>query len=111
MLALARKYARLLESNGAVLQRADLNRHFDPCTDLVVLLNHARWQVEMVCRVADRIGGEVTAIRLLGSAQGLLMAAGLITVGEVWQDNTGWLDGASVRAFDATADDLTALQS
>ena len=108
MLSTARKYAALLEANGAVLQRADLNRHFDFNADRLVLLSHARWQVEMVSRVIDRIGGEITAVRLLGSAQGVLMTTGLITIGEVWRDNTGWLDPSSVRAFDSIVEEIGA---
>ena len=107
MLALADRYAALLDANGAILQRADIDHRFTLPADHVVLLNQARWQVEMVRRVAHRLGGEPTAIRLLGSAQGLLIAMGFLTVGETWRDNTGWLEGTSVRAFDAAITELT----
>ena len=70
------------------------------------MLNHARWQVEMVRLVAHRLGGESTALRLLGSAQGLLIASGLLTVREVWNANEKWLDGASLRAFETTKAEL-----
>ena len=106
MLALADRYAALLDANGAVLQRADVDHRFTFPADHVILLNHARWQVEMVRRVAHRLGGEPTAIRLLGSAQGLLIAMGLLTVGETWRDNTGWLEGTSIRAFDVAVAEL-----
>jgi hypothetical protein len=106
MLALARRYAAMLDSNGAVLGRAELDRHLDGGADRLALLGHARWQVEMVSRVIDRIGGESTAVRLLGSAQGIMMATGLVTIRDVWKDNTDWLDPASVRAFDSAVDEL-----
>jgi hypothetical protein len=55
----------------------------------------------------NQIGGEATAVRLLGSAQGLLVATGLLTVGTVWQDNRTWLKPESSRAFDAAMDELS----
>ena len=70
------------------------------------MLNHARWQLEIVRQVVHRLGGESTAIRILGSAQGLLIASGLMTVGEVWRNNEKWLDGASLRAFETTKAEL-----
>jgi hypothetical protein len=106
MLELVERYAGLLESNGAAMRRADLERHFDAVEDRITLLSHARWQIEMVRMVIDRIGGESTAIRLLGSTQGLLMALGFITVAEVWEENKSWLDATSVRAFDAAMSEL-----
>jgi hypothetical protein len=106
IVALANRYASLLDGVGAVAQRADLERRFDRGEDRSTLLNHARWQVEMVTRVIDLVGGEPTAIRLLGSAQGLLIATGLLTVGEVWLNNQEWLDGASNRAFDSAVEEM-----
>ena len=106
MLALADEYAALLDANGAVVSRANLYQRFALATDRRVMLNHARWQVEMVRQVAHRLGGESTAIRLLGSAQGLLMALGLVTLGDVWTENEKWLDGASVRAFETAMAEL-----
>jgi hypothetical protein len=111
MLALADRYARLLENQGAIARRADVHRHLDVGADREMLFNHARWQLAMVHRVIRRVGGEPTAVRLLGSAQGLLVAMGLLTVEQTWRDNTEWLDGASVRAFDAAMDDLASASS
>ena len=108
MLLLAGRYASILEAHGAGVRRADINHRFDTDPDRAMLLSHARWQIAMVHRVIDRIGGEPTAIRLLGSVQGLLLANGLVTVAEVWHDNKRWLDGASIRAFDTAMDDLSA---
>jgi hypothetical protein len=108
MLVLANRYASLLERHGADVRRANIDHHFDIIADRDLLLSHARWQLAMVARVINRVGGEPTAMRLLGSAQGLLVAAGLLTVAQVWQDNTVWLDGASIRAFDAAKDELAA---
>jgi len=106
MLAITDRYAALLESNGAVPRRVDVERNFRLPADRMVLLNHARWQLEMVRRVVHRLGGESTAIRLFGSAQGLMVAAGLLTVAETWRENAQWLDGASVRAFDTAIQEL-----
>jgi hypothetical protein len=106
MLTLAEEYAALLDANGAVILRAPLDQHFALPTDRLTMLNHARWQVEMVRLVAHRLGGEITAIRLLGSAQGVLMALGFKTVREVWNANEKWLDGASIRAFETTNTEL-----
>jgi hypothetical protein len=106
MLTLADEYAALLDAHGAVALRADLDHSFTRSTDRLMMLNHARWQVEMVRRVAHRLGGESTAIRLLGSVQGFLMALGLLTVREVWRHNEQWLDGASIRAFEAARSDF-----
>jgi hypothetical protein len=103
LVALADRYALLLESNGAVLRRADLDPCFDAAADRLTLLCHARWQVEMIRRIIGRVGGESTAIRLLGSAQGLLVATGLTSIGETWQDNETWLDATSIRAFDSAS--------
>lgn len=115
MLAVAACYARLLENEGAIAQRADLARRFgldrDDHVERPTLLNHARWQLEMVGRVLHRLGGEATAIRLLGSAQGILLASGLLTVGDVWRDNATWLDGTSVRAFDAAMAEMDSAPS
>ena len=107
MLALADRYAAILEAYGAVVRRANINHRFDLPADRDLALSHARWQIAMVHRVLDRVGGEATAIRLLGSAQGLLVATGLLTVAEVWHDNTGWLGRESIRAFDTAMDDLS----
>jgi hypothetical protein len=106
MLTLADNYAHLLDANGAVISRAPLDQRLALPADRLIILNHARWQVEMVRQVAHRLGGESTAIRVLGSAQGLLMASGLVTVGEVWNANEKWLDGASIRAFETTKAEL-----
>ena len=62
----------------------------------------------MVRRVIDRVGGETVAVRLLGSAQGLLIATGLVSVGEVWEENKSWLSRTSVRAFDVAMTELAA---
>ena len=106
MLALAERYVALLEANGAVIQRANLESHFNLPEDRLVLLSHARWQVEMVRRLIDSVGGETTAIRLLGSTQGLLIATGLVTVAEVWGENKSWLPRTSIRAFDSAMAEL-----
>jgi hypothetical protein len=106
MLALADQYTALLDASGAIPVRADLDHSFDLPVDRVILLNHVRWQLDMVRQVVHRLGGESTATRLLGSAQGLLLAAGLLTVGDMWRDNAGWLDSASVRAFDTAMEEL-----
>jgi len=100
MLTLADEYAALLDANGAVVMRADVNQRFELPTNRLLILNHARWQVEMVRQVTHRLGGESTAIRLFGSVQGLLIASGLLTVGEAWRANEKWLDGASLRVFE-----------
>ena len=101
MLAAVDRYAALLDASGAVPVRADVNQEFAMPRDRLLLLNHARWRLEMVRRVLNRLGGESTAVRVLGSAQGILVATGLLTVGETWRDNAEWLSGASVRAFDS----------
>jgi hypothetical protein len=111
MLSVANRYALLLEAHGAVVRRADLDRNFSTAADRMVLLNHARWQLEMVDRLIDRVGGLATAIRLLGSAQGILIALGLITVGDTSRDNREWLDGASIRAFDSAVEELARLST
>jgi hypothetical protein len=111
MLALADRYSSILETQGAVVQRADVSQYFDIDADREMLLNHARWQLAMVHFVIGRIGGEPTAMRLLGSAQGLLLSAGLLTISQTSQDNSGWLDGTSIRAFDAAMEELAAAKS
>ena len=102
MLTLADEYAALLDVNGAVILRADLDTRFTLPTDRLIILNHARWQIEIARRVVHRLGGEGTVMRLLGSVQGLLIAVGLVTVRDVWQENEKWLDRTSVRAFETT---------
>ena len=83
------------------------SEHAQPCS------THAGWQLEMVRRVLHRLGGQATAIRLLVSsgAQGTLLARGLLTVGDVWRDNASWLDGTSVRAFDAAMAEMDSAPS
>jgi hypothetical protein len=71
-----------------------------------MLLSHARWQIEMIRLVIDRVGGETTAIRLLGSAQGFMIALGLVTVAEIWGENKTWLDSTAIRAFDTALAEL-----
>jgi hypothetical protein len=44
----------------------------------------------------------------MGSAQGLLVATGIIAVGDVWQDNKTWLNPASSGAFEVAMDELNA---
>ena len=109
MLEVAMSYIRLLEENGAKQQCADPNLRFDIRSDRTALLNHTYWQLRMVCYLIHRIGGESSAIRLFGAAQGLLIATGLITVGESWNDNKKWLDRASLLAFDSAQEELAAL--
>ena len=111
MLALAARYTEILDAHEAIPVRAELDRPFSLPADRSVLLNHARWQLDMVRQVVHRLGGESTATRLLGSAQGLLMATGLLTVGDTWRDNAGWLDSASVRAFDSAMEELAQSRS
>src|SRR5436305_10568590 len=111
MLALAQKYAWVLDSQGAVVRRADLDRLIECAHDRTLLLNHARWHIEMVNRVIDCVGGGATAIRLLGSAQGILIATGLISVGQTARDNREWLDSASNRAFDVAFEQLSSATS
>src|SRR3954451_8628325 len=95
MLAVAQRYAYVLDAAGAVVRRADPD-HLHECTHhRTALLSHARWQIEMVSRAIDCVGGAPTAMRLLGSAQGIMMAAGLLSVGQTAQDNREWLDSAS----------------
>ena len=106
MLALAERYITLLDANDAIPRRADVDRSFELPKDRAILLNHARWQLDMVRRVVHRLGGESTATRLLGSAQGLLVATGLLTIGRTWRDNAEWLDGASVRAFNTAMEEV-----
>jgi hypothetical protein len=106
MLALADRYVVLLEANGALTKKADLERCFDASADRMILLCHARFQLELARRVIDRVGGQATAIRLLGCAQGLLIAAGLVTIGDVWRENRTWLDGVSTLALNAVMAEL-----
>ena len=100
LIVLASKYTGVLKSNGAVARRAEIDRCFEPATDRHLLLNHAMWQLMMVRHATDCVGGTSTALQLLGSAQGILLATGLITVNEIWSENRKWLDTASARAFD-----------
>jgi hypothetical protein len=102
LLSLADRYVGLLENNGAILRRADLHQHFALPADRSVLLNHARWQVEIARRVLHRLGGETTAIRMIGAAQGVLISTGLLTIAETLHDNEEWLSGSSVRALEST---------
>ena len=106
MLAAVDRYAALLDGSGAMPIRADVNQEFAMPRDRLLLLNHARWQLEMVRRVLDRLGGESTAVRLLGSAQGILVATGLLTIGDTWRDNAEWLSGSSIRAFDSAMHEI-----
>jgi hypothetical protein len=106
LLSLADRYVGLLESNGALLRRADLHQYFALPADRPVLLNHARWQVEIARRVLYRLGGDTTAIRMIGAAQGVLISTGLLTISETLRDNEQWLSGSSVRAFESANSEL-----
>jgi hypothetical protein len=83
----------------------------DITEDRSAILSHARWQLEMARVVIERVGGEATATRLLGSAQGILLAAGLVTVGETWRENKKWLDSSSIRAFGSAMADLASAEA
>ena len=106
MLAVADRYASLLDEHGAIVRAATPNQSLELPFDRQAALNHARWQVEMARTVVNRLGGVPTAIRLIGTAQGLLVASGVLTVEEMWRDNEELLDSASIRAFYTAKDEL-----
>ena len=106
LLSLADRYVGLLESNGALLRRADLHQHFALPADRSVMLNHARWQIETARRALYRLGGDTTAIRMIGAAQGVLISTGLLTIAETARDNEKWLSGSSVRALESATSEL-----
>src|SRR5690349_24659594 len=109
ILAIADKYTALLEAHGAASVCAALDHRLE--ADRLALLNHARWQMEMVRKLSYRMGGHVSAIRLLGAVQGILIATGLMTVGESWSDNGRWMDKASLLAFESALEELRAEKS
>ena len=106
LLAVADEYARLLEAHGVVVERADLNAPLNLIENRDALLNHARWQLEMVPHAVNRIGGQPVAIRLFAAAQALMVSSGLLTIAQTWSDNEAWLDGTSLRAFDAAMEEV-----
>jgi hypothetical protein len=106
LLKLADEYASLLEDDGAVVCSANLDRRLSLPEDRSELLNHARWQIEVARRVAHLLGGDTTAVRMLGAAQGILVSTGLLTIRDVWEHNDRWLSASSIRAFETALSDI-----